>query len=1153
VGTVDITPVTGDGYQFMRIAGAVAADDPWLVTGDDTERFRFEVITSGSEAMNLQATGGEGYVDLMWTQDDFDLLAGFNLYRATSLTGTTYARLNDSIIPPDQRTFRDSDVQPGQPYYYYFKVVKSDLTESDPSNTTTATPVDTIPPVINHTPVTEASPGMPLTLYADVTDNVSVHDVTLYYRPMGASGYLSRTMTHTTGDRYSATIEGSRLTSPGLEYYIVAYDGVSAERDGRPDYPHQIVVEDKPTLTAITPDHGPTAGGTQVTVSGSNFKAGATVTFGGAVAGDVAVLSSNQITCTTPAHFPETVDVIVTNPDNQSGTLLRGFTYESDTAVVGLPDVESGQNSIVQIPINAANVEGLAAADVTVTFDESVLSAQGADTGSLTPGWELSANTNTTGQITVSVASGGGTASGSGVLATLEFMVVGSPAMTSTLEMASVSFNDGAIPVQPNDGRFMVSLVYEVMGTVSFWQNSNPISGTQLTLVGDRIYGNVSDSGGAYTVTNVPEGDYTLTPSKSDDVDGITAYDASQVLQHATGLSTLSGYAFTAGDVNKSGQITSMDAFYILQKAVDLINLPFTGAGVIWEFDPDNRSYTGLSSDQAGQDFTGVLIGDVSGNWTPARVMNLAPGPGLNGVLQSTTATLSLPDATVLSGEQVTFPLSLDLPEGEVEGVDLTITYDPSIASLVQVTKGGLTTDWNLVTNTGTPGEIRVALAGAEPIQTSGELLNIVFEATGSAGDTTDLTLTQGMLDEENIPANPEHGQLAIATPAAADFTATPLSGGAPLTVVFTNTSTGDYAESLWDFGDGMTSTQESPAHTYTTAGNYTVQLTVSGSGGTDTETKSDWITVEVYELSGAVRFWNDATALAGVDMTLVGDQTYTTTSATNGGYTFDGLNTGPYTLTPAKTDDVRGITAYDASYVLRHAAGLLTLSGDQASAADVDQSGVISSLDASYILRKAVDLIDVPFPDAGDVWVFNPTDRSYPNVSHDLTNQDFNGVLLGDVSGNWASTGTQMASTDAPPITVEVQGHPLSSNNIVTATVWLDADQASVYGLDLRLLYDPKAATLLSVSKGELANAMQLVTNVETDGEIQAAIAGTESITGEGTILLLAFRLQDASTSTILDPIWGQANEGEVAIELRSDLIGDGYKVYLPLVTQNP
>jgi stage V sporulation protein SpoVS len=579
---------------------------------------------------------------------------------------------------------------------------------------------------------------------------------------MGASDYFSRTMTHTTGDRYSATLEGSRLASPGLEYYIEAYDGVSIARDGRPDYPHQVLVEDKPTVTNVSPDHGPTSGGTAVTLSGSNFKSEATVTFGGAVAENVTILSSSQITCTTPAHFPETVDVVVTNPDDQSGTLLQGFTYESDVAAVGLPDVEGGQNSIIQVPINVANVEGLAAADLTVAFDASVLSAQGADTGTLTPGWSLAANTNTAGQITLSLASGGGTASSSGTLANLEFEVVGTPAMTSALHIQSVSFNDGAIPVQASNGTFLVSLVYDVSGNIHFWQNSTSISGTLLRLEGEQIHSGLSDDSGAYSISNVPEGDYTLTPSKSDQVTGISAYDASQVLQHAAGLLTLNGHAFTAGDVNKSGQVTSMDAFYILQKAVDLISLPFTGAGVVWDFDPESRTYTGLNSDQVHQDFTGILLGDVSGNWTPTGGLNNQVVSQPTVGLQTLTATLSLPNVTVLPGEHVTVPLNLDLPEGQVYGVDLTLTYDPAVVSVTQVTKGALTTDWSAAVNTKTPGEIRVALAGTASVKTNGELLNVGFNAIGGTGAVSDLVLTQGMLNEKGIPTILNPGSLRI-------------------------------------------------------------------------------------------------------------------------------------------------------------------------------------------------------------------------------------------------------------------------------------------------------------------------------------------------------------------------------------------------------
>jgi PKD repeat protein len=80
--------------------------------------------------------------------------------------------------------------------------------------------------------------------------------------------------------------------------------------------------------------------------------------------------------------------------------------------------------------------------------------------------------------------------------------------------------------------------------------------------------------------------------------------------------------------------------------------------------------------------------------------------------------------------------------------------------------------------------------------------------------------------------------------PVLADFTASPISGGVPLTVTFTNTSCGNYTESLWDLGDGLTSTLTNPVHTYTQPGVYTVRLTANGPGGSGTETKLALISV---------------------------------------------------------------------------------------------------------------------------------------------------------------------------------------------------------------------------------------------------------------------------------------------------------------------
>ena len=80
--------------------------------------------------------------------------------------------------------------------------------------------------------------------------------------------------------------------------------------------------------------------------------------------------------------------------------------------------------------------------------------------------------------------------------------------------------------------------------------------------------------------------------------------------------------------------------------------------------------------------------------------------------------------------------------------------------------------------------------------------------------------------------------------PPEADFTASPTSGTAPLTVSFTDTTTPRANAWSWDFGDGFTATVQNPSHTYATPGTYTVSLTATTLGGTDSETKLDYVTV---------------------------------------------------------------------------------------------------------------------------------------------------------------------------------------------------------------------------------------------------------------------------------------------------------------------
>ncbi len=114
---------------------------------------------------------------------------------------------------------------------------------------------------------------------------------------------------------------------------------------------------------------------------------------------------------------------------------------------------------------------------------------------------------------------------------------------------------------------------------------------------------------------------------------------------------------------------------------------------------------------------------------------------------------------------------------------------------------------------------------------------------TYTAAGTYDVTLTvtgPGGADGET-----QLGLIAVSEPApVAEFSGTPTSGVSPLEVDFTDLSSGPVTSWAWTFGDGGTSTAQSPSHTYSAAGSYEVTLTATGPGGSDGETKAAYITV---------------------------------------------------------------------------------------------------------------------------------------------------------------------------------------------------------------------------------------------------------------------------------------------------------------------
>jgi hypothetical protein len=112
-----------------------------------------------------------------------------------------------------------------------------------------------------------------------------------------------------------------------------------------------------PTVSTVSPNNGPAAGGTPVMITGANFTSGATVTFGTAAATNVVVMSTTQITATTPAGSAGAVTVTVT-VGGQSGSLANGFLYTAFSHIQGNSAVSGADGMSLSVTLASAPGQG---------------------------------------------------------------------------------------------------------------------------------------------------------------------------------------------------------------------------------------------------------------------------------------------------------------------------------------------------------------------------------------------------------------------------------------------------------------------------------------------------------------------------------------------------------------------------------------------------------------------------------------------------------------------------------------------------------------------------------------------------------------------------------------------------------------------------
>lgn len=266
--------------------------------------------------------------------------------------------------------------------------------------------------------------------------------------------------------------------------------------------------------------------------------------------------------------------------------------------------------------------------------------------------------------------------------------------------------------------------------------------------------------------------------------------------------------------------------------------------------------------------------------------------------------------------------------------------------------------------------------------------------------------------------------------PPVADFTANVTSGTAPLSVLFTDLTTNSPTSWSWTFGDGGTSTDQNPVHTYAAAGNYTVTLNATNAYGSDVETKTAYVTVTSTPVTPVANFTANVTSGTAPLSVLFTDAT--TNSPMSWSWTFGdgGMSTdqnpvhtytaaGNYTVTLTATNVYGSDNETKTEYINVSSAGPtlhdVILNGRTYTLGDGGTFGFDVTGSGSYIKYRRGSIRTYSFPLGSTVEI----------------------VLNGAQSGSLYMTSASISTLTLPSASFYVNGNLIQSNREITG-IWV-------------------------------------------------------------------------------------------------------------------
>lgn len=360
---------------------------------------------------------------------------------------------------------------------------------------------------------------------------------------------------------------------------------------------------------------------------------------------------------------------------------------------------------------------------------------------------------------------------------------------------------------------------YSIAGTVFYGttpegQAAKPVADVLMSATGTNSALFNTDSSGNYSLSNLLSGNYSVTPTKSGEVNSISSFDAALTARKAANLISLTPNQMIAADVSGNGEVSSFDASLIARTIVGISN---TGTAGQWKFVPASRNYSNLTENQTAQNYEAVLMGEVSGNWTASNSSPEQASPTAAEILESDRIeerkyeetqklfganrqidgfvkggglalekrnsrhtdrmpaqagiAVSLPAGSTASNGTIVIPVTVgDVTARDIFSFDFTVTFDKNVlkpaAAVFDMTDTLSGAAGFIITpDASIAGRLTISGFGTQALAGQGTLMFLRFNVVGTASSTTNLTFDSFGFNEGDPAAKTTRGAFTVLGP----------------------------------------------------------------------------------------------------------------------------------------------------------------------------------------------------------------------------------------------------------------------------------------------------------------------------------------------------------------------------------------------------